>query len=89
MKRRLVIIVTSRRVADGCGRCCLRPTRAGSAQPHHRARDARTYRQRGRRHGHLEAVTTVEVGSQVSGTIQSLGADFNSIVEKGTGARPA
>ena len=33
--------------------------------------------------GTLEAVTTVQVGSQVSGTIQSLGADFNSIVKKG------
>ena len=33
--------------------------------------------------GTLEAVTTVQVGSQVSGTIQSLGADFNSIVRKG------
>ena len=30
--------------------------------------------------GALEAVTTVNVGSQVSGTIQSLSADFNSIV---------
>lgn len=33
--------------------------------------------------GALEAVTTVQIGSQVSGTIQSLGADFNSRVEKG------
>jgi HlyD family secretion protein len=33
--------------------------------------------------GTLEAVTTVQVGTQVSGTIQSLGADFNSIVHKG------
>jgi HlyD family secretion protein len=33
--------------------------------------------------GTVEAVTTVEVGSQVTGTIQSLGADFNSIVRKG------
>jgi HlyD family secretion protein len=33
--------------------------------------------------GTLEAVTTVQVGSQVSGTIQALGADFNSIVRKG------
>ena len=30
--------------------------------------------------GALEAVTTVNVGSQVSGTIQSLSADYNSIV---------
>jgi HlyD family secretion protein len=33
--------------------------------------------------GTLEAVTTVEVGSQVSGTIESLYADFNSLVRKG------
>ena len=33
--------------------------------------------------GIVEAVTTVEVGSQVTGAIQSLGADFNSVVRKG------
>ncbi len=33
--------------------------------------------------GTLEAVTTVQVGSQVSGTVLELGADFNSIVRKG------
>lgn len=33
--------------------------------------------------GTLEAVTTVQVGSQVSGTILSLHADFNSVVKKG------
>ena len=33
--------------------------------------------------GALEAVTTVDVGSQVSGTIQSLFVDFNSIVREG------
>jgi HlyD family secretion protein len=33
--------------------------------------------------GTLQAVTTVQVGSQVSGNIQWLGADFNSIVRKG------
>jgi HlyD family secretion protein len=33
--------------------------------------------------GTLQAVTTVQVGSQVSGTIQSMGADFNSVVKKG------
>jgi HlyD family secretion protein len=32
--------------------------------------------------GTLQAVTTVQVGSQVSGNISSLGADFNSIVKK-------
>ena len=33
--------------------------------------------------GTLEAVTTVQVGTQVSGTVLELGADFNSIVRKG------
>ena len=33
--------------------------------------------------GTLQAVTTVQVGSQVSGTVQELYADFNSIVHKG------
>lgn len=33
--------------------------------------------------GTLQAVTTVQVGSQVSGTIAALYADFNSIVRKG------
>jgi HlyD family secretion protein len=33
--------------------------------------------------GTLQAVTTVQVGSQVSGTIQELYADFNAIVKKG------
>ena len=32
--------------------------------------------------GRLQAVTTVQVGSQVSGTISWLGADFNSTVKK-------
>jgi HlyD family secretion protein len=32
--------------------------------------------------GTLQAVTTVQVGTQVSGTIQSLYADFNSLVRK-------
>src|SRR5512143_3483198 len=33
--------------------------------------------------GLLQAVITVQVGSQVSGTISELGADFNSTVKKG------
>ncbi len=33
--------------------------------------------------GTLEAVTTVQVGTQVSGTVQDLYADFNDIVKKG------
>jgi HlyD family secretion protein len=32
--------------------------------------------------GTINAVTTVQVGSQVSGTIQTLAADFNSHVKK-------
>ncbi len=33
--------------------------------------------------GTLEAVTTVEIGSQLSGTIQAVDVDYNSIVHKG------
>src|SRR5258707_13986516 len=33
--------------------------------------------------GTLQAVTTVQVGSQVSGNISYPGADFNTIVKKG------
>src|SRR5687767_15469034 len=33
--------------------------------------------------GTLEAVETVEIGTQVSGVVQELHADFNSIVKKG------
>src|SRR5437764_8437339 len=33
--------------------------------------------------GQLQAVTTVQVGTQVSGTVQQLSADFNSLVHKG------
>ncbi|HEY0284899.1 MAG TPA: efflux RND transporter periplasmic adaptor subunit [Vicinamibacterales bacterium] len=33
--------------------------------------------------GALQAVTTVQVGTQVSGTIEELNADFNSLVRKG------
>ena len=33
--------------------------------------------------GTLQAVTTVQVGSQVSGTIMALNADFNDKVKKG------
>src|SRR3954464_4774499 len=35
--------------------------------------------------GTLQAVTTVQVGSQASGTISALYADFNSTVKKGQG----
>ena len=37
--------------------------------------------------GTLQAVTTVTVGTQVSGIVQELGADFNSIVKKGQVSR--
>ena len=33
--------------------------------------------------GTVNAVTTVQVGSEITGTIESLGADFNDIVRKG------
>ena len=33
--------------------------------------------------GTLQAVTTVQVGTQVSGTLQTLTADFNALVKRG------
>ncbi len=33
--------------------------------------------------GTMQAVTTVQVGSQASGTLAALNADFNSVVKKG------
>ena len=33
--------------------------------------------------GNLNAVVTVQVGTQVSGTIQKLFVDYNSVVKKG------
>ena len=33
--------------------------------------------------GSLQAVTTVQVGTQVSGTIKTLRADYNSVVKRG------
>ena len=39
--------------------------------------------------GTLEAVTTVDVGTQVSGVVQDLYADFNDIVKEGTDHRAA
>src|SRR6476646_3348660 len=33
--------------------------------------------------GTVEPVTTVEIGSQISGMVESLGADYNSLVHKG------
>ena len=38
--------------------------------------------------GSLQALTTVQVGTQVSGTVAELYADFNSRVNKGTDNRP-
>ena len=39
--------------------------------------------------GSLQAVTTVEVGSQVSGIVQSLLVDYNSFVHEGVSSRGA
>ncbi len=51
---------------------------------HHRdGQRVATSWKRSRRPARSSAVTTVQVGSQVSGTIQSLHADFNSRVQKG------
>ena len=49
----------------------------------HLADHARRHRGCGEHDRDLQAVTTVQIGSQVSGNISYLGADFNSIVKQG------
>jgi HlyD family secretion protein len=82
MKRRLIILIVIAAVAGTGAATC---DRLGAAQPVVTTAAA----SRGSivnavsATGTLQAVETVAVGTQVSGTVQSLGADFNSIVKKG------
>ncbi|PYR91934.1 MAG: efflux RND transporter periplasmic adaptor subunit [Acidobacteria bacterium] len=83
MMRRLVVVGTILvRIASG-----LVIEHAANAKPTAQARTVlavATSQQRGvLTTGTLEAETTVEVGTVVSGTIESLPVDFNSIVRKG------
>jgi HlyD family secretion protein len=66
-------------------RGCVLPGRCHqhTAPLPHGNRDARVGRRDGRGDRHVEPVDTVEVGSQVTGTIKTLAADFNDIVKRG------
>src|SRR5882724_11127881 len=82
MKRAIIILVIIAAVGGGAGAYYLR--RGGgeiqvNTQPVSRGEIIDTVGSTGT----LQAVTTVQVGSQVSGNISWLGADFNSIVKKG------
>jgi HlyD family secretion protein len=81
MKRLIVIIIVLAGIGAGAGAYYMRKT---VKEPE--VRTAPVSRgdvvQAVQATGTLEAVTTVEVGSQVSGIVQELYADFNSIVKK-------
>jgi HlyD family secretion protein len=82
MKRLIVIIIVLAGIGAGAGAYYMRKT---VKEPE--VRTAPVSRgdvvQAVQATGTLEAVTTVEVGSQVSGIVQKLYADFNSIVKQG------
>src|SRR6267142_3139739 len=65
------------------GYAFLRPVSARSDSWITAAADRGTIRTSISATGTLQAVLTVQVGSQVTGRIQSLHADFNSIVKRG------
>ena len=81
MKRAIIIILIIAAVGAGAGAYYLRRN-SGEVQvntsPITRGEIIDTVGSTGT----LQAVTTVQVGSQVSGNISWLGADFNSIVRK-------
>ncbi|MSO36363.1 MAG: HlyD family efflux transporter periplasmic adaptor subunit [Acidobacteria bacterium] len=82
MKRAIIVVVLLAVVAAGAGAWYLRRERAEVAVnsvPVTRGDIIDTVGATGT----VQAVTTVQVGSQVSGNIEWLGADFNSIVRKG------
>ena len=82
MKRLILIIIVLAAVGAGAGAFYMRKT---TKEPE--VRTAQISRgdvvQSVQATGTLEAVTTVEIGAQVSGIVQELYADFNSIVKKG------
>jgi HlyD family secretion protein len=81
MKKLIVIIIVLAGVGAGLGAYYMRrntkePKCGRRGQPRRR-------RAGGAGHRHARGPATVEVGSQVSGIVQELYADFNSIVKKG------
>ena len=82
MKRVLIVLVVVAGIGAGAGAYYLRgggPQLSVDTAPLSRGDIVSTVASTGT----LQAVTTVQVGSQVSGNISYLGADFNSIVKKG------
>jgi len=82
MKRAIIVLVLLAVVAAGAGAWYLRRDRtevAVNSVPVTRGDIIDSVGATGT----VQAVTTVQVGSQVSGNIEWLGADFNSIVKKG------
>ncbi|HTS02871.1 MAG TPA: biotin/lipoyl-binding protein, partial [Thermoanaerobaculia bacterium] len=83
MKKRILAVVAALAVIAGLGWLVL--ARRGSAEPKYR----KVKLEKGdvvatvTATGTLSAVTTVSVGSQVSGIIAKLYVDFNSAVKKG------
>jgi len=82
MKRAIVILVLIGAVGAGAGAYYMRRN-AGELQVNTAAITRGEIIDTVGSTGTLQAVTTVQVGSQVSGNIAWLGADFNSIVKKG------
>jgi HlyD family secretion protein len=82
MKRLIVIIIVLAGVGAGAGAYYMRKT---TKEPEIRTQPVTRgdVVQAVQATGTLEAVTTVEVGSQVSGIVEELYADFNDIVKKG------
>ena len=82
MKRAIIVLVVVAAIGAGVGTYYFRrggPEIAVNTAPVTRGDIVDTVGSTGT----LQAVTTVQVGSQVSGNIMELGADFNSIVKKG------
>ncbi len=82
--RKLLLIVVAVAVLAGGGYAYYKHTQKPQAPTINTARVTRgTIAETVGATGTLQAVTTVQVGTQVSGTILELNADFNSLVRKG------
>ncbi len=83
--KRLILLVLAVIVAGAVGLAAYYKHAGASPQPAYTTATVTSGRvlERVQATGTLQAVTTVAVGSQVSGTISSLHADFNSHVRKG------
>src|SRR3954470_54947 len=82
MKRAIIVLVIIAAVGAGAGAYYMRRN-SGEVQVHTSPISRGEIIDTVGSTGTLQAVTTVQVGSQVSGNISWLGADFNSIVKQG------